>query len=380
MLSDDQTRLLTAYVDGELSPHERQEALRLLHQSSEARELLRQLQEQVHRLKKLPRRKVTPSLAPDVLRAIAERGLQPAPAPPRRPPRRGASYVAAAAVAATVMIAGASSAYWYFVHPAEENVAKIEVPKPIVPEKKQPISIPDLNPIEDPGPAKKTPPKRRPPNPLIPRLVEGIYAQAAAPIPEARPVVAAFRDLLTDGPAAQRIADALHHDRAVTLDLTVKNSSAAIERLQAALYDQGVKVVLDATVSQQLRKGAGAREYWVYADDLRPDELRRLLRDVGKDDNRQQKFAVSPYRKVTVAPLTDAQRRQVSGRLGLDAAKLAPPPEGPLPTTPIPRWERSAAVLPTSGKPSQEVQTYVRDHRAARPGTMQVLIKIRLEK
>lgn len=379
MLSDEQNRLLTAYVDGELSPQERQETLRLLHHSSEARELLRQLQEQAHRLKKLPRRKVSPSLAPSVVRAIAERGLQPSPAAPRRAPRRFAPYVAAAA-AATLMIAGAGSAFWFFARPVPENVVKNDVPPPEVPEKKRPIDIPDLNPIEDPGPAKKSPPKRRPPHPLIPRLVEGVFAQAAAPIPEPRPVAVAFRDLLKAGPATQQVADALRQDRAVTLDVTVKNSPAAIERLKAALFEQGVKVVLDPAVSQHLKKGAGAKEYWVYADNLRLDELTQLLRDVGKDDNRQQKFAVSPYKKVTVAPLTDEQRKQVSGRFGVAADKLAAPAEGPTPTTKLPRWERSAAVLPPTGKLSKELRAFAAEHRAPRPGTLQVLIRIRLEK
>jgi len=42
MLSDQVLELLTAFVDGELHQRQREEVLRLLNRSSEARELVRQ--------------------------------------------------------------------------------------------------------------------------------------------------------------------------------------------------------------------------------------------------------------------------------------------------------------------------------------------------
>jgi len=111
MLPDQVTELLTAFVDGELSQRQRKAALRLLQRSSEAREFLRQLQENSHKIKQLPHRKVEPSLVDEIVRAIAEQKAQPMQpaAKPRR--RRWMPYVAAT-LAASLLIAAIGFAYW----------------------------------------------------------------------------------------------------------------------------------------------------------------------------------------------------------------------------------------------------------------------------
>src|SRR5262249_19757793 len=104
MLSEQVIELLTGYVDGELSQRQRRAVMRLLHKSSEAREMLRQLQENAHQLKQLPFHKVQPSLVDEVMRAIAEQQAQPRPAaPPRGARRRWLPYLAAT-LAASLLI------------------------------------------------------------------------------------------------------------------------------------------------------------------------------------------------------------------------------------------------------------------------------------
>ncbi len=78
MLTDHDLELLTGFVDGELQPRQREEALRLLHDSSEARSVLKDFQEAAHRMRQLPRRKLGGDFAGAVVLAIAERGLKPA--------------------------------------------------------------------------------------------------------------------------------------------------------------------------------------------------------------------------------------------------------------------------------------------------------------
>src|ERR1041384_3644971 len=89
MLSEEMIQLLTAFVDGELSQRQRDAVMRLLEHSAEARELLRQLQDNAHRVKKLPRHKVEPSLVEAVMQAIEEHKAQPklieTPSRQRRP-------------------------------------------------------------------------------------------------------------------------------------------------------------------------------------------------------------------------------------------------------------------------------------------------------
>src|SRR5437870_4024271 len=102
MLSDQLLQLLTAFVDGELSQRQRKSAVRLLEKSSEARAILKQMQENAHRLKRLPRHKVEPSLVDGIMQAIHERKSQPKPAlSPRR--RRWLPYVAAT-LAASLLV------------------------------------------------------------------------------------------------------------------------------------------------------------------------------------------------------------------------------------------------------------------------------------
>src|SRR6266702_1244715 len=77
MLSDNAIQLLTGFVDGELSPRQHKAALRLLHNSAEARQLLLQLQENAHKVKQLPRRKLDAGFAREVVLLVAERDVKP---------------------------------------------------------------------------------------------------------------------------------------------------------------------------------------------------------------------------------------------------------------------------------------------------------------
>src|SRR5579864_510595 len=82
MLPEDAIQLVTGFVDGELSARERNAALRLLHESAEARELLMQLQENAHRIKQLRRRKLDAGFAAEVVQIITERQIKPERARP----------------------------------------------------------------------------------------------------------------------------------------------------------------------------------------------------------------------------------------------------------------------------------------------------------
>ena len=73
MLSGRITRLLTAYVDGELDDPQREALRHWLRRSPEARELLRALQADADRLRSLPRRTLGPEFAQQVLQAIGSR-------------------------------------------------------------------------------------------------------------------------------------------------------------------------------------------------------------------------------------------------------------------------------------------------------------------
>src|SRR5690242_5034297 len=111
--------LLTAAVDGELTPAERKAAERVLRESEAARVLFAQLKADAARLKKLPRVPAPPDLAENVLAVIADRAMTPTPLPPRLRAGRKFDWTwlpvgANIAAAAGVLVAITLGSYLYF--------------------------------------------------------------------------------------------------------------------------------------------------------------------------------------------------------------------------------------------------------------------------
>src|SRR5438445_4712166 len=77
MVPDRLCRMLTAYVDGELSPRHEKALLRLLRNSAEARGLLRQLQQDAGQIHNLPAQKLGPDFTQQVLQKLGARPVQP---------------------------------------------------------------------------------------------------------------------------------------------------------------------------------------------------------------------------------------------------------------------------------------------------------------
>jgi len=368
MLPDQVTELLTAFVDGELSQRQRKAALGLLQRSSEARELLRELQENAHKLKQMPRHKVEPSLVDEILRAIAEQKAQPAQPvakPIRR--RRWMPYVVAS-LAASLLIAVIGVAYWKSMSEWDnKGVNIVKIPEP----KQEPT----------PEPEEPVTPKLKVTNPLLAQITEGTFKDFGAPIIDARVFVAKFSDLKKDGAASGQLTLELNKGRTVQLDITVKNNKLAIERLQATLQENFINIAIDPTAKKSLAAAKQAKtEYWVYAENLTSDEVTKLMSELSRADTSSMGGSVaSPYEKVTVTPLASTEKQKLSGKLGVDEKKLELPkddgnakPEAPK------RWDRTAVVLPTgaAGQSSKEVRQFVERRRQPQPGTLQILIKI----
>ena len=77
MVRETERELLTAFIDGECSEDEQKAVMRLLQRSSEARKLLRQLQQDADSLRTLPRMPSPRDFSQSVLDTIEERGLRP---------------------------------------------------------------------------------------------------------------------------------------------------------------------------------------------------------------------------------------------------------------------------------------------------------------
>ncbi len=370
MLSDQVLQLLTAFVDGELGQRQREAVMRLLKESAEARDVLRQLQENAHKVKQLPAHKVEPSLVEAVLQAIAEKQTQPhTPTPSRGARRRWLPYVTAS-MAASILIGVVGLLCWKALTPPETN-----------PLKRNEGDLVKIKPDVKPEPEPETAPKKK--NPLLSDMIAETFRGFGAPLPNEKPFAAAFRDFQKDVVAAE-LARELNRDKAVQLEVTVKNNPLAIDRLRAVMKERGISIVTDPSAGKKLKDKDQAKvEYLVYAENLTPDEVTKMMNELGQSYvmglKNNQKDVESPYRRVTVAPMVQGERQKVASLLGVQTSAIEPKEiKGAKVGS---KLDRQAVLLPTAavGSTSKEIQQFVNQRRATQPGTIQVLIKIRQE-
>ena len=372
MLADEMTLLLTAYVDGELSPRERQAALRLLHESSAARALLAQLQENAHKLQKLPRRALDPAFTADVLRTIAARKVEPERV--RRPVLRlrWVPY-AVAGMAATVLFVATLGSALFLAEQGDWFRAERVIPGNGVAN----VAPPEPAPVK-PGNPKADPPPRKS-NPLIAQVIDGAMQCYAAPIPD-RSVSVRFQDLKKDADARQLAAE-LKKAPAVQLDVTVHNQAQAVARLQDVLKMHGIKLAVDPASGFANNK-AGKGPLLVYAENVPVDELTKIFAQLGT----AEKKTASPFDKLTVASLSAQDHRQVAGLLGIDPTKREPGGtqgmiQGGAKPKPGKKVERVAVVLPQAPATtaSDAVRQFLYQPARPQPGSVRILLRIRQE-
>jgi hypothetical protein len=357
MLSEQVLELLTAFVDGELSQRQRKAVMRLLHRSSEARDMLRQLQENAHKIKKLPRHKVEPSLVGSIMEAIADRQAQPAPATKRTRRRAWVPYVVAT-MAASVLIAIIGLAYWQTM--GDGGADKDKFVKNVQPDPHKPT--PD-------GPAKK---KK---HPYLDKMLEGV-AIGVGRTPIEQLFTAEFGELRdAKGLAVSGLTEKLNDAKtAVHVDVTVKNNTIAIDRLRDVLKNRGITVVIDPAVSKTLDNKKV--EYLVFAENLNPDDVTKLMSELSEEfplgQINNQHMEPSPYKKLEVKPISNQHKDQLTKLLGKDLGSMERKDVKPVAkTAPV------AVLLPSSAgaTPSPEVRQFV-ERRQPQPGTLQILIRI----
>jgi len=363
-------QLLTAFVDGELSQRQRKAVMRLLEKSSEARAMLKQLQENVYKLKKLPYHKAEPSLVEDVLRAIVEQQSLPRPVAPRR--RAWLPYVAAT-LAASVLIVVVGLVYWKTVIETPNG------PKNNGPE----IVNNDKGNKVDPIPV--TPRKKD--HPLLGMamaVTEGTHRDFSVYVPSPQPYLASFGDLTTaQSKASGEFAHKLNMEKSVYLEIKVSNNDAAMSRLRDVLKERQIKLVSDPAVNKILKsKTPSVAEFLVYADNLRPDDVTKLMRELSSSyvvgEGMKQKMVGSPYKQLALSPSDSEHLKVVAKLLGVpvDAVEITERKDNSKSKS-----ERQAVVIPVNGAgaPSKEVSQFVSQRQAPQTGMLQVIIKIRQE-
>jgi hypothetical protein len=420
MITDPQTQLLTAYVDGELSARQQLAADRLLRESAEARELLRQLQGDAEQVRNLPRRRLDPGFANRVVQALPHQRFSLRS--PVRPVQRTVPAWVGLAAAASVLLAVTAGTYIYFgaVRPDSNLAVALDNGKksePLVnpklksdPADKTDIAKndglpkkPDETPIDHgtngASTAKKefVGPPERPDMATEPALaypidkMEMFKAQVAD---VHQPLILKMRDFEADKLKAE-----VKKDQAFRLELPGRDSAKAFARIEAALKAHGVTLVVDQVAQKRLKQPKARTNFVFYVDDLTPDELTALVKQLCDEDKAAEAKHKGDglFEAIVVNRMSDGDHKELLQLLGIDPRQSAKPapidPKKPLAETTADQvakslanptakgTERLALALaynPERPRPnSAEVKRFLEGRKPARSATVQVLLVLR---
>lgn len=409
MLPERWSRLLTAYVDGELTARESRMVAQLLQRSAEARQLLQKLQSDSDRLKALSRRRSERDLSVDVLQALAEQPLPPVVVLPARVRLKSTPGWIQWAVAAAVLLAAGAAVYlaWSSAPPARDNPPLVK--RKVLPDKSVanvPVFPPDppaVNPVPqvEPVPPEPVALAKEPaePEPVLdlPDPKFEVFLEVHDP---KQTLVLSLREL--DGDHPKRLLQDLPRFPAYRAELSCADPAVALERLHAAFKERGVRLVIDQAAQERLLRQLRTN-YVVYAENVTAEEVEQLLLSaLGPAASHKLRADVreDPLARIILNGLQPADRDELSKLLGIDPARLQPTkPKAPLGVDvrkPLSEQtvdqlakalknkqaERLAIVLPYNPvrpRPaaSKEVKQFLDNRQEPRPGTVQMLLVLR---
>jgi anti-sigma factor RsiW len=362
MLSDRISRLLTAYVDGELTARQCKVVARLLDRSSEARELLRALQNDAEQLRSAPRQTLGPDFAQRVLQTIVSRKTQAG----RRPALRVPMYVPigfSLATAAAVLLLIGFGAYVYIAAVDRQRLAEIALRS--TPSTLQPVEQSAIDPAAIVSPAPEPELRERLGTPALAN-----EAKAAAPIAvpsikedklstgtrgslRASPLRPESRLLkVPDGPVAltfnlreldqTTLKQQLQKGAAHRLDLRCADTLTGVQRLHSAFESRGVRCIIDQDARAFLKLGMGKNPpLALFFEAIATNEMVAVLQQLGSEDRKPAvgRRGKSVFDILMVHAMSREDQQKVPWELGIESALL---------DEPMPKEQ----VLPDSRKPS----------------------------
>jgi hypothetical protein len=335
--------------------------MRLLNKNAEAREFVRHLKEDAHRIKQLPKHKVEPSLVNEIMAAIVEQMEKRTPAVPKYSRRPWLPYVAAS-LAAALLIATLGTVYYRTMMVDRD---------PLNPDDGKNIVKVNPEPKPEPQSPPETPKNKK--NPMLDQLVKGTFGEFGKTLPVDPAFSTTFAELHTGSKSGQ-FAIQVNREKTLTLDIAVKNNRMAMDRLKDVLKDNQIKLVADPSASKTLVEKTQPKVDYVVFADLTPEEVTKLMGELAKayvvSEGMNQRMVATPYQKVTVTPIAKDDKQKLAKMIG-----------DPKETKPDAKAERQAMVLPITGAaatPSTELSQFAKQRRPQQ-GTVQVLIKIHQE-
>jgi hypothetical protein len=322
MLSDRLSRILTAYVDGELNDRQQKMVQHLLQQSRQARKFLERLQADAGLLRDMPRRAVGQDLSAPILQQIAGKNARPV-RPVLTLRKSGIPAWLGLATAAAVLVITGLGSYLYFVAAAPKSAPLTQdssetnkklVASAVHPDTDDPLPDPATflpsntavastnQPREkkrDEPPPRKSEVASKPnslgsmPAPLKEEANKEIYTKELIPEKEAfqkSDVNIALILKLREIEIARRkkeLAEELHRGSSHYLDLVCQDTASAMERLQAAFEARGIRLLIDQDAQDRL-KLRFRTNYALYTENVSPDEVLSILQQLSGEDRKAE--------------------------------------------------------------------------------------------
>jgi len=329
--------LLTAAVDGELTPAERKAVDRALRDSEAARALLAKLQSDKARVKSLPRVPAPIDLAENVLSMIQDRAMTPTPLPPARRPARKFNWALLPVwvnigTAAAILVIVSLGSYSYFASSQDYFTARNRVDVAKVPDPKLP-NYEDLTKVIEPKIREDVRPVREdlvqrprevgPEFGPIPRDITDIIA---GPLLDVMPEIEAVQldkirvsslfglsDLSADELARKKLITEMKKDELIRLDLFCGTTQKALDRVLVSLKARGINVVTDTFAADRLKKKQPT-EVVIFTEALTPAEVAEFLANLGTEDT---KSGSSEFSTLVAAPFLPADLDKLGRLLGI---------------------------------------------------------------
>jgi hypothetical protein len=379
MLSDKAKLLLSAFVDGALSPQESAAAEKLVRESAEARSLVKKLGDNIQKIKTLARRSLGNDFPGQVLSQLAsavpvvtmplaafESGEQLVKKPRLR---RGMPAWAVGGIAASIIGAIViGSALWLR--------GQLDYNPDLLPGGANPPVA--TNKV---APPKEVPAVSNPVDNLVASVVRGSgehYADAKQDVavvpPKAQQPRFTFGDLQN-----QKSFDSLKWELAqssgspggVHLDVTVKYNARSLSRIIESFHKNGVQLVVTPPAEASMKKN---RPLLVYAENVQADQLALALKELGEIDVQGKKREPSTFDAVRVAPGAADDHTRVAERLGIDAKQLKTP------TAPVSKVSALGVVLPadrpTNPAAISEIRGFLAGRGPVQIGTLHVFLHL----
>ena len=362
MLSESSQQLLTAFLDGALAGQERETLEVLLRDSSEARAWLQKLRENASRLKKLPKVSLGRGFSAKIVAQLPAISVpKPKIVKPSAPVlvqapkvvRRGLPSWAVGLIAASVVVGMIGGALWYVRDEFNRNLLPSSPVGPPMVKSRRPE-------VKATAPVSK---------PVDNQLVQGDLTKDAPPpivVPPPQPIRFAFADLQGQN-AYDSLKWELAHQESARIDIDLKYNARSLSRLIESFHKQGIALAVTTAAESSMGKN---QPMLVYAENVRPDALAKVLRELSEIDVQGQSKAASAYEVLRLSPASGDDVKKTTEVLGASLPIVAPAKTNNPGATGV--------VLPVRGVQtgSREVREFLANRRPSQPGTIRIYVQL----